>query len=88
MERGMKGILVDRTARLLHDAIGCVNGHSPAPATRGLMAVRKWVGQSTLRRGDPNISRSPVEKCVFGQAAALMKGVLGGSLRMRSLVRR
>ena len=84
----MKSILVDRTARLLHDAIGCVNGHSPAPATRGLIAVRKSVGQSTLRQGDSNISRSPVEKCAFGQAAALMKGVLGGSLRMRSLVRR
>jgi len=88
MGKGNVRVLVDRMARLLHDSIGCVNGHSLAPATRGLMAVRKWVGQSTRRRGDPNKNRSPVEKCAFDQAAALMKGVLGGSLRMRSLVRR
>ena len=61
-------------ARLLHDPVGCVNGHSPAPGD--LMACCAYAigyGKSALWQANPSMGSSTTAQRAFSQAAALIK---------------
>jgi len=61
-------------ARLLHDPVGCVNGHSPAPGDlMACCAYASGYGKSALWQANPSMGSSTTAQCAFSQAAALIK---------------
>jgi hypothetical protein len=72
--KGNVRLLVDRMARLLHDPVGCVNGHSPAPRISwACCAYASGYGKSALWQANPSMGSSATARCAFSQAAALIK---------------
>jgi hypothetical protein len=51
--KGNAEVLVDRMARLLHGAVGCVNGHSRAWDLMGLLRVCQRLWQIPPAAGYP-----------------------------------